>query len=346
MAIHVLDPLTDSRWDEFVDRHPHGSVFHSSAWLTALRQTYGYPALALTTAAPSMDLSDGLVLCRVCSRWTGRRLVSVPFADHCDPLLSQATDGDELFSATDALRRDERFEYVELRPLRAKSLRLAKLCPSDSYVFHSLDLEPDLDDLFARLHPAGMQRKIRRARREGIHQEEGRSERVLRVFHHLLTLTRRRHGMPPQPLDWFRHLAEYLGDRLTIRIALKGEQAIAAILLLRWKDVLIYKYGASDARYHSMGAMPYLLWEAMREARARGLRTVDLGRSDADNTGLVRFKDHLGATRSTLNYFQFPRRRRSGVARGGIARTARRVFPLLPERAAVTLGRLLYRHFG
>ncbi len=42
MRIHVLDPLLDSRWDEFVGRHPNASVFHDRGWLEALARTYGY----------------------------------------------------------------------------------------------------------------------------------------------------------------------------------------------------------------------------------------------------------------------------------------------------------------
>ena len=88
MTVYTLDPLRDSRWSELVERHPHASVFHTAAWLQSLQRTYGYQPIAFTTSAPGTPLADGVVMCKVRSWLTGRRLVSLPFADHCEPLVA------------------------------------------------------------------------------------------------------------------------------------------------------------------------------------------------------------------------------------------------------------------
>ena len=119
-------------------------------------------------------------------------------------------------------------------------------------------------------------------------------------------MTRRRHQVPPQPIAWFRNLLECMGDRFRICLASKDDEPVAGIVLLRHRDTLVYKYGASDARFHSLGAMPFLFWNAIREAKASGIRWLDLGRSDSDNAGLITFKDRLGADRSTLTYVRYP----------------------------------------
>src|SRR6185436_335791 len=121
----------------------------------------------------------------------------------------------------------------------------------------------------------------------------------------LLLLTRRRHHLPPQPVEWFRNLLECMGDRFMICLALKDDRPVAGIVLLRHRDTLVYKYGASDADVHNLGAMPFLFWNAIREAKAAGIRRLDLGRSDSDNAGLITFKDRLGADRSTLAYVRY-----------------------------------------
>jgi hypothetical protein len=54
---HHLDPTNDSRWAEFVERHPRASVFHTVGWLEALRRTYGYEPVAYTTSSPTGDLN-------------------------------------------------------------------------------------------------------------------------------------------------------------------------------------------------------------------------------------------------------------------------------------------------
>ncbi|HEY5214960.1 MAG TPA: hypothetical protein VIJ38_18275, partial [Acidobacteriaceae bacterium] len=87
--VYELDPLSDSRWPALVASHPQASVFHTHAWLSALKVTYGYRPLVLTTSAPRAPLTDAIVFCEVDSWLTGRRLVSLPFSDHCEPLLNE-----------------------------------------------------------------------------------------------------------------------------------------------------------------------------------------------------------------------------------------------------------------
>ena len=111
-------------------------------------------------------------------------------------------------------------------------------------------------------------------------------------------LTRRRHGLPPQPLAWFRNLVACLGDRVLIHMASKDGQPIASILTLSFKKTMFYKYGGSDAVHHRSGAMPFLFWRLIQDAQARGFVELDLGRSNVDQPGLIAFKEHFGATRS------------------------------------------------
>src|SRR6266480_325738 len=86
LCCYQLDPTRDSRWAELVERHPRASVFHSVGWLKALQRTYKYEPAAFTTSSSAGDLKNGLVFCHINSWLTGRRLVSLPFSDHCEPL--------------------------------------------------------------------------------------------------------------------------------------------------------------------------------------------------------------------------------------------------------------------
>ena len=168
----------------------------------------------------------------------------------------------------------------------------------------------------------------------------------MRKFFSLLLLTRRRHRVPPQPFEWFRNLLATMGDRFRILLASKDGRPLAGIVLLRHRDTLVYKYGASDARFHKLGAMPLLFWNAIREAKSTGIRWLDLGRSASDNAGLIAFKDRLGADRSTLTYLRYPD---PGAVRARSLTNipmAKRVFARLPDRWLIATGRLLYRHIG
>src|SRR5262245_16729458 len=89
MNVYEIDPLRDPRWQALIEKHPCASVFHSLGWLEALRRTYGYDPVVFSTCPPeATELTNGLVFCRVKSWLTGWRLVSLPFSDHCEPLVS------------------------------------------------------------------------------------------------------------------------------------------------------------------------------------------------------------------------------------------------------------------
>jgi hypothetical protein len=88
--IYEISATEDSRWDDFVKQHAHTSVFHTPQWLGALRQTYGFMPIVFSTTPPGLHLQDGVVFCEVSSWLTGKRLVSLPFSDHCEPLATES----------------------------------------------------------------------------------------------------------------------------------------------------------------------------------------------------------------------------------------------------------------
>jgi CelD/BcsL family acetyltransferase involved in cellulose biosynthesis len=342
---HQIDPLQDPRWKELVERHPRSSVFHTTAWLEALHRTYGYEPRAYTTSPPGISLEDGLVFCRVTSWITGRRLISLPFSDHCDPLLNHTSDAQVFVPALEQALRQEKLSYIEIRPTATSLFR-----PTQSYCYHQIDLRPDLTTLFTNCHQSSTQRKIRRAERESLVCETGRSPALLDAFWKLLLMTRRRHHIPPQPRSWFCNLIACFGDALQIRVAFKDRQPVASILTLQHKDTLVYKYGCSDTRFNNLGGTHLLFWRSIQDAKRDGLRVFDLGRSDCDQAGLIQFKDRWGSARSTLTYARLSVAPPSGTlgsrAREWAGRIARGVVPCLPDPILRMVGSALYRHIA
>jgi len=281
-TIHTLNPLQDSRWPEFLQRHTAASVFHTPGWLDALRRTYGYEPTVFTTQSSGKELQNGIVFCRVQDWLRGSRMVSLPFSDHCQPLVDSEENLELLLGALRQNQEREKWKYIELRPLapwKTGQENQTSFARGEEFIFHTLDLRPSLDTIFHNFHKSCVLRKIHRAEREDLDYEIGRSESLLAKFYHLLLLTRRRHQLPPQPLTWFRNLADCLGDRLAIRLVSKDGQPIASILTMSFKNSLVYKYGCSDARYHNLGGMPLLFWKTIQEGKACGAREFDLGLS-------------------------------------------------------------------
>ncbi|OLD65754.1 MAG: hypothetical protein AUI47_01430 [Acidobacteria bacterium 13_1_40CM_2_68_5] len=321
-------------------------MFHSRAWLEPLRRTYGYEPIGYTTSPPSAELANGLVFCRIDSWLTGRRLVSLPFSDHTQPLADSEEDlHDVLGFLNRGLKRGE-WKYIELRPLDESAGNSAGFEKSGVFYFHRMDLRPPLEVLFRNFHKSCTQRKIRRAEREALTYEEGRSEILLHKFYQLLLMTCRRKRLPPQPIAWFRHLIASVGDRLKIHLASKADRPIAAIITVSFKRSILYKYGCSDARFNSLGGTHFLLWKAIQDAKRNDLHEFDLGRSDLHTPGLVAFKDHWATTRSVINYLRCSISPTAPVGTGWTMRIAQQLFARMPEPFLIAAGKTLYRHIG
>jgi CelD/BcsL family acetyltransferase involved in cellulose biosynthesis len=350
-ALHTIDPLTDTRWDDLVRSHPRACAFHQRGWLQALASTYGYKPLVLTPAAAGQRLNSGMVFCEVRSWITGNRLVSLPFSDHCEPLLNDERDLGEFADWMRAACDRGRWKYAELRPLSPVAPPNHAFGESDSFWFHTLDLTPSIEQIFRSLHKNSIQRRIRKAEREGLSYETGRSEEMLDDFLRLLMITRRRHRLPPQPRSWFRNLIAGMGEGLTIRLARKDGIAIATLLTLRHRNHVIYKYGCSDERFHHLAGMPFLFWKLIEESKATGAEQIDFGRTDMDNHGLTTFKDRFGTSRRKLSYFRYPilvrqKSENLSAVQSRVQSVVQRVFSALPDAVISGAGRLLYRHLG
>lgn len=346
MPMSSLNPLVDPRWDDLAAAHPKASPFHQRGWLKALAGTYGYRPLVLTSATPGEALSDGIVFCEVNSWITGKRLVSLPFADHAQPLADNGVGASELSEWMRTQCDEQNWKYIELRPLSWKMQPGTSLLASDSFWFHSLSLEPSAEQLFRGLHKSCIQRRIRRAEHEQLSYERGSSAGQIDDFYRLLMITRRRHGLLPQPRAWFQNLVACMSPNVEIRLARKEGKPIASILTLSHRGTVVYKYGCSDARFHHLGAMPFLFWKLIEESKAAGAEQIDFGRTDLDNAGLIEFKDRLGARRRQITYLRYPQ---ISQERGAVAKYLpwmRHIFSVLPDPLSSLAGRALYRHIG
>src|SRR5271156_87558 len=168
--VHTLSPLSDPRWDDLVAHHPKASIFHERAWLEALRRTYGYEPVVFTTSSPTTELKNGLLFCDVHSWLTGRRLVSLPFSDHCELVCDSTEEIQSLIRHSQTAVDSRRWRYLEVRPTDEEfgetGVQLG-LQPIGRYFLHVMDLRPSIDGLFRSLDKDSVQRRVKRAERAG-----------------------------------------------------------------------------------------------------------------------------------------------------------------------------------
>jgi len=163
MNVYEIDPTTDARWDDLLQNHPQASIFHTPGWLEALKKTYDYTPVAFTTSPPGSPLTNAIPFCKINGFFGKPRLVSLPFSDHCEPLVETDEQLSCLLTYLQERREAEGWDYVELRPKTPALTGENGFGQSESFFFHQLDLRRDLDEILLTTHKNCIQRKLRRA---------------------------------------------------------------------------------------------------------------------------------------------------------------------------------------
>lgn len=335
----ALVPPTDPAWRAFLFRQPSALPYHHPAWVEAVAGTYRFRSFVFVVRSTRGDVLGGVPLIAVGARLRGKRWVALPFTDAC-PAVTEPEVTDEEFGhllAEEAARAG--VSEIELRgPLGGAGV------PVERGVVHELALTNE-DDLFTGFE-SQVRRNIRKAQRLDLTVRTAeRVEDLTEIYFALHAETRRRLGVPTQPRRffknvWERMLACDLGFTLLVY---NGTEPIAGAVFLEWNDRLIYKFGASDARYWSMRPNNLLFWEAIKRGCARDAKVLDFGRSDREDEGLRAFKRSWGAIEEPLVYTALGRPARS--ASGSAERILKPVLRRSPLWVGRSLGEVFYR-FG
>ena len=341
-APQPVDPVRCADWDSMVTAHPAYSFFQCAAWAAILQRAYGFKPVYFTADAPGGG-STLLPLMEVDSWLTGRRGIALPYSDDCAPLYSDPDAARSLIQTALNFGRSRRWKSVEFRGGR----ELFGDAPASlSYYGHSVNLEPDEDRVFARLE-SSVRRAIRKAEKSAMTVSISRDLTDMKTFYWLQCLTRRKHGLPPQPFNFFRIIHEEILSRNLgmVVVARFGDRPIAASIYFRLGARAIYKYGASDESFHHLRGPNLVMWAAIKWLARQGAKSLHLGRTSLGNEGLRRFKLGWGADEQKIEYLKFD-------LLGGAFVTQpdettgwhNRVFRALPVSISQRIGAVVYRH--
>jgi CelD/BcsL family acetyltransferase involved in cellulose biosynthesis len=337
MRTELLDPRTDDRWDDFVGRAGHATMFHHPAWLTLLADRYRYDFAASCVVDDGGRVVAGLPWARIESRLTGRRLVALPFSDACQPLTDGASE-EELARAVEEHRREAELGMEVRWQMEALGATVQR------YWRHTLALEPDADAV-AKRAKSSIRRGVSKARKEGLAFERRTDAAGLDTFYGLHLRTRKHQGVPTQPKRFIDGLgALFERGHGFVALVTDDGKPLAAAVFLQLRGHLIYKYGASDRSALARRPNNLLFAEVIRWACEAGLRELDFGRTDLDQEGLKQFKRGWGAEELPLHHTYAGMEVPSGDSSGlqGLAA------PII-RHSPPGVGRLfgaLYRHFG
>lgn len=340
-----IDPAFDPRWLALLDASPEAGLFQSPPWLRALADAYGFAIRAHLVTDAAGRPRAGLAFSEL-SDLFGPRTVSLPFSDACDPLVREAGDWEQLFAAVAARAVPATFRCLHGTIVSADP----RLQVTKRARWHSVPVLATAERQRAALaDPA--RRNLAKAERGGVLIRP--LDRV-GDFHRLhVALRKRKYRLLAQPIEFFESierrfrevdgwhpLGAYVEDRL-----------VASTVYLRWRDVLYYKFNASALEQLALRPNHLLVWAGLELARELGCRRLDLGPSDDDQPGLIRFKRHFGAEERELRFLRYVPPgwgdEQSHEARTLLAElTGQLTAPELPDEVTARAGAALYRFFA
>ena len=293
ITVEWLSPGGEADWDAFVHTHELGLVYDLSAWKKMLEEAFPHirGRFLVLRENPSGKIVAGMPVYRVRSWLLGNRIVSVPFASFCNPLVSSESQLDLLLPEVMEEYRRNKSDRLEIRMTEAtRQLSHPSLSRVARYKHHFLPLDKDPHEIFTSFAKTSVCQKVIKAQKAGVVIEEVDDERSLRVCHDILVKLRHRICLPAIPYSFFAAMRRQLApELLKIFIALQKGKPVACHLVLTYKDLWTSEYSAStDDALHGVNQLLY--WETIRRAITAKAKVFSFGRTSATNRGLLAYK--------------------------------------------------------
>jgi len=344
MQLQIINPLEYPGWDELLLTNENCSFFHSSSWARVLCASYKYKPLYFTSI-DNGGLSDLIPVMEIRSLLTGSRGVSLPFTDYCQPIISDRSHFKEIIDELIAYGNKAGWKYIEWR---GGESYFQDIIHSSFYYGHILDLTQNEQELLSSFR-SSTKRNINKAVKEGVAIDICNSLESIKEFYRLNCITRKHHGLPPQPYYFFNKIYEHIISKKKGFVVLASFQkrVISGAVYFHFGNKAIYKYGASDKSYQKLRANNLVMWEAIKWYAQNGFKHFSFGRTDLDHEGLLQFKRGWGTNEKTIKYHKYNFKKASFISeRSKVTGFHNRVFNVIPIPVLKFVGSMVYKHIG
>lgn len=282
--------------DAFVREHPDSTPFHLTGWSRAVVAGCRQRAHFLI-AGQGARIEGVLPLTEIASPLFGRALVSTGFAVGGGILAT--TPAAEVVLAHAARRLAETLGCaLELRGGSAPGE--GWMIDDATYAGFARALAAD-DDAELKAIPRKQRAEVRRALGFDLSIETGGTPRDRAAHYAVYAESVRNLGTPVFPRTLFQYVLNEFGEHADILTIRRGDCPIASVLSLYHRDSVMPYWGGGTREAREWRANDLLYFALMRNARERGCRRFDFGRSKV-RTGAYAFKKNWGFEPAPLRY--------------------------------------------
>ncbi len=316
MALEITNTLDETKWLEFVNSHPDGSIFHTPYIFRVFKTTKDYSPQVLFAFDSSGEEVLALLLSveikvgdipgfkKLASRFVifGGPLEREGHCDFDNGLL-------ELLTMHDALAKKKGL-YTEVRNYYDVS-KIKKVFAQRNYHYEDhlnylINLQRSPTAIFHSFSE-NRRRNIRKAIAEGLEVEEVDDTAKVSRFYDILKETYSRIRVPLPDSSLFESLYRELAPRGLVKllIARGKNNYMSATTLLLYKGVILYWYSGTRTEFFSSYPNEFLIWHAIQWGAEHGFHTFDFGGAGRPNEeyGVRDFKARFGGT--MVNYGRY-----------------------------------------
>jgi len=299
-----------SSWDKFVHSHHLGWIGHLSSWEGVLARTTRIKAcyyLAIVDEDTN-EIKAGLPVYQIESLTLNKKLIAAPLTTIYDPLVSDQEQLNLLLKMGQKLVLSSGCSELRIKALHtADFFNDPNLIKDNTFRYHYLDLNQELDVLWKRAHRSCIRQHVNKAQKNGVQIRLASNKEELKIFYRLYASTRKRHGLPAIPYLYFETIWDIyqpLGYAYFL-LAQYNNTTITALMAYRYNHRFSAEAIGWDETYRWLTPSAITFWEAIKLAKQLGCQSFDFGRTSVLNQSLIAFKRHWGTTEMEAPQFSW-----------------------------------------
>jgi len=315
-CLEILDKSCYGEFEEFVRRHPNGSVTQSSLWHDVKNQWV--PEIVVVRGDDGEIIAGVSVLVRKFPI-VGTSMLYAPRGPVCD--LYDADIMGKIQKGVDLVAKKHRAHLYKIDPevlnSDEKFISLAESMGYKRYLggtgFETIQARFNYrlyingrseEELLANLTQK-TRYNVRVALKHGVEIRVGTRE-DLDDFSRLMAVTGERDGFSVRPKAYFERMLDTLGEHVRLYMAYYDGKAVAGAITTNYAGKTCYIYGASGNEHRRIMSTHLIQWEMIRWAVQTGCSVYDFqgvsgNMSEYDPLyGLYRFKRGFGGTLDEL----------------------------------------------
>jgi len=278
-----------SRWDDYVQTHAEGSLYHLSSWQKIIKNQFGHKSFYFYAENTEGQITGVLPVVQLKSKLFGNYMVSVPYFNYGGVIADDNQTAKELMLKAAEFAEKQSVSHVEYRDTQQYDgdwgLREDK-------VVMLLDLPSESEQLWKDIGTK-VRAQVKRPQREPVSVKHGGLD-LLNDYYEVFAQNMRDLGTPVYSKKFFKAILEAFPDNSHIVCVYHNDKPAAAGFLLGFKDRMEIPWASALREFNKISVNMLLYWEVLQHTIEQGYKQFDFGRSTI-NAGTYRFKKQWGS---------------------------------------------------